>query len=489
MVNLKDPNKRLLAVAVGSVVVALGVFGWLSWSDLQAIDGLHEEHETLRAKLAKAETEIRQIPGLEDEVLILRERVKEYVTILPDDSEVNRLVDDLSTFAGDSGVTVTVLDDTQAKQRKVRQSKTREAFDRITYKVKLTAGTEGFLKFLDSFENKYGRFVNIPTLKIKGGDETPTEGTAAEPASEIDMDLETYVYNPKTQGVDQVEIPKEDAKLERLRQSGKLDARSTDLALARFDYKPAPDRRDPFVDPRLTLAVNGKVSEEVRRAQLQALEDLKARLAKIDELVAREGKTPDPVQKIQLQGQTNALIRELDVLVTKYAADRFFTLPDYAHDFQDSIETPFRALFEKRGQLGDAITIGRKEIEDRVVAMEQALESGRYEKVVALSQDLAQLRSRVEGQEGMEGLFRRAGEVQRRASLHVEFASRAFAFGGCICYQGDPRQSVVIINEKSYGPGESVEDGLVILSINTTEVVFDFKGITVSRRHSGDGTP
>ena len=55
-------------------------------------------------------------------------------------------------------------------------------------------------------------------------------------------------------------------------------------------------------------------------------------------------------------------------------------------------------------------------------------------------------------------------------------------FGGCVYRRKSPGDSVVIINQRSFSPGEMIEEGLVVKSIAAGEVTFDFRGITVTRR-------
>jgi hypothetical protein len=79
------------------------------------------------------------------------------------------------------------------------------------------------------------------------------------------------------------------------------------------------------------------------------------------------------------------------------------------------------------------------------------------------------------------------------ASAHRAFDVLELVFGGCVHYRDDPGKAVVIIsgpglgpNSLSFGPGEVVCDGLSITRITSTEVVFDYRGYEISRRHGAD---
>lgn len=483
MINLKDPNKRMVVISGGASVLVLGALGYLGWTDWQEIGTLRGEHDSLRTAIAKADTEIQQVGDIEDRVLVLRERVKDHAAILPDDSEIYAFVDKLTEFARQSGVTVTGLDDTAAKQRKTKSAATREAFDRVTYKLKLVASTASFIKFLDLFENKYERFVNIPSFKLKGGEfDDKLHKAADDVRHELDLEIETYVYNPKAKTGDVVPIPKEQAKLERLRASGRLNEPGNDIKLVRYDYREVQGRRDPFVDPRLSLAANGKISEELRRQQFTALEEAKKLWQGVLDQIAKEMTAKDPIARIQAQEATNASIRDLSGVVDRHVSAKTFTVSEFQRDFADSVEAPLRALQAERGT-GTGFELSLADIETRVAEMETSLEKGAYDRVVALHREVTELRPRIPVSPEGEPLWQRAEAAHKRAGTYMEFAAKEIAFGGCIVSDDDPSRSVIIVNGRSFSPGESVEEGLVITAIKAHEITFDFRGLKVTRSH------
>jgi Tfp pilus assembly protein PilO len=120
VINLSNKKTRfLLGLGVGTFVLA-GALGFLTWSDWQEISRLDADSDSLRDRISKADVEIRKIAGLEDKVLLLRQSVQDYVNILPDDAEINAFVDKLTEFATAAGVNINKLDDTAARQRRVR---------------------------------------------------------------------------------------------------------------------------------------------------------------------------------------------------------------------------------------------------------------------------------------------------------------------------------------------------------------------------------
>jgi hypothetical protein len=214
---------------------------------------------------------------------------------------------------------------------------------------------------------------------------------------------------------------------------------------------------------------------------------MRGRLAKLVEALAKEDAVADAVRKIQAQEANSRTIRDLESELLRLAEAKFFTIVEYQKDFNDGVLIPFRALCEKRGHLGAPMVIGREEIESRVVSMEAALENGKHDQVVVLYEEVRQLRTRMPSDPALDPLFRRADATKGRASTYLEFAAKELTIGGCVVYANDPRQSVVILNQRSYSPGETVEEGLVITAITPSELTFNFRGVKVSRRHSGDG--
>jgi hypothetical protein len=483
VINLKDPNKRLVVISLAVTAVVLGLGGWLIWTDWKEVERLREEHETLRTQISRDDARLRTVGELEERVLVLREQVKDHAAILPDDAEIHAFVDKLTEFAAQSGVSITGLDDTQAKQRKTRAAASREAFDRVTYKLRLVAGTASFVKFLDLFENKYERFVNVPALRIKAGDSDPRKvKQVAAIRHEIDMDLETYVYNPKGRIGEMVEIPKEAEKLERLRQSGRLTGERSDLQLARYTLRDFASRRDPFVDPRLSLAINSRSSEEARRVQLAKLDDVKAQFAILGADVDAERGLVDPVHRIQVQEANSARIREFDALVSRLETEGFFTVDEYLQEFQEVVLIPFRAIQALRGDTH--VEISLVDLETRVAGMEQALSEQAYDRVLTIHEEIQRLKGRLAAGSDATEVLGRAEAARRKAGVYLDFATKKFDFGGCIVSDDDPSRSVIIINGRSYSPGETVEEGLVITSIRRHDVGFDFRGVTVEKSHS-----
>ena len=96
-------KKQLMSIACATGLVCSAAAGGVYY-----VSGLIAEVEaevTLkRGELKVADTKIAKIPSLEQEVVILRENLGEYVKILPDDDQLNEFVRMVNRFGGQSGV-------------------------------------------------------------------------------------------------------------------------------------------------------------------------------------------------------------------------------------------------------------------------------------------------------------------------------------------------------------------------------------------------
>ena len=256
------------------------------------------------------------------------------MTILPDDAEIHAFVDQLTRFETESGVVVTRLDDTQARQRRSARRRGPSAFESITYKLTLRGTTRQLLAFMDLLENDYDRFVRIPTFEVQAFDDRRSGPQVADEVSRqhsIDLELETYVYNPKKRGRGHVTIPNEPRKLERLRDDGKLEVFASDVTLVRHEIEVRPNRRDPFVDPRV---LTSQIDEEERRAQQDELEDLKGRFQVLRKALALEGEEANLVKRVQATDKNNAFLSTLAADVNGRVDEQFFTVLELAKEFE-----------------------------------------------------------------------------------------------------------------------------------------------------------
>jgi Tfp pilus assembly protein PilO len=486
-------TNRRQQVLVGSIVcgvAVLGLLGWLIYSDLEAIKDTQKSSQTMQAKLRKAEADIDTIRDFEDRVLILRERVKEYVRILPDDTEIHEFVDKLTQFAQEAGVDLVQLDDTGAQRRVGPKSKKKEAFERVVYKLKLRSQTDSLLRFLSLFENQYRRFVRITSMKValdragKTREPDPVTGVLPPPPPHaVDLELETYRYNPKQKGdKGAVAIQNESEKLASLYTEGRLSADTEDLDLAVYNFTPSPQRRDPFTDPRRRMGLENAISPSEREHQEATLDRLRTRLEELQAQIEVESAESNFVARVQLVSVNDRALAEFDQELAEVTKAETFTVPELADAYQKEVRQPFAALMESRNLTPMDAEIQLQHARGYVERMRQALEGRDYAQVVRLDGGLDAMRNDSEGIRGLKEILAEAQHLKDLAEAHLEFEAKELVFGGSVYKKKNPGDSVVIINQRAYSPGEMIEEGLVVKAITAGEVTFDFRGITVTRR-------
>src|SRR5262245_26055748 len=225
-------HKNLLRVSIIGGVLLSGLFGWLGYQDFKARETALEQIAVKRTEIDRADAQIREIPKLEEKVITLRETVNEYVRILPDDKEINEFVKTLSDFATRCDIRVKKLDDEDVRARSGRNQKgATAAFDRVVYKLSIEGTCEQLLSFMDQFEN-YQRFVKISSFKIDHRDTVQQNVDPMSVLHQIDVDLETYVYNAKVKSKENVDIPQESQELEKLKAAGLVTEPGADLLVA-----------------------------------------------------------------------------------------------------------------------------------------------------------------------------------------------------------------------------------------------------------------
>jgi Tfp pilus assembly protein PilO len=479
--ELTNNHKNLLRASIIGGVLLSGLFGWLGYQDWKAREAALEQIAQKRAELDRADAQIREIPKLEEKIIVLRETVNEYVRILPEEKEINTFVEKLTEFASRADVRVKKLDDEDVRARSGRNKKgATAAFDRVVYKVTLEGNCEQLLTFMDQFEN-HERFVRIGSFKIEHRPEVQEGVDPMTIPHQIDLDLETYVYNPKVKSKENVVIPQEGQKLEKLKAAGLLGNESVqDLVLATYKHEGASHRRDLFYDPRIIDDKKKKETEEERLAQRAIVDELLARLQRLAAEVAEEAKIDNTVRRLQAQDRNNRDLVTLGVDIAKTKADHTVTVEDEVARFAREVEQPYEKLAKGRVLEGLTAPILSQQIEEHVVKMRAAMDDSRWEEVVTLHDEVTRLAASVTGID-IRPMMKDADGMQRIAKAHLDFNARPISFGGAVCFENDPAHAVVIINGRSYGPGESVDQDLVVRSISPAQVTFEFRGIVLSQ--------
>jgi Tfp pilus assembly protein PilO len=476
--DVNEQNKKILRFVVAGGVVACGLFGWLGWCDWDERNVTLEKSRSAQELLDRTEMQIREIPKLEERVILLRETVKECVRILPDEREINSFVDQLTQFTSKAGVRVSKLDDEDLKARNGRNKKgATAAFDRVVYKVSLEGTCEQLLRFMDLFEN-HERFVRIGSLKIEHRSTSLQNVDPLTVPHQIDLDLETYVYNAKVKSKDTIEIPQEPAKLEKLRAAGHVESENI-LTVAEYHHDPS-DRRDLFYDPRMVGAAKLKATAAEREAKEKVLTDLAERIRKIAKDATAEAAITNAVRKAQAREKVTKDLVAIGVEISHEKEQPIFATGMLKDRFKKEVDVPFQKLMEGR----DAPTVSAvalQQVEDHVNRMDAALGERRYDDVVTLYREVSTMKAAAKDQAACKVLFERADGIHRIARTNLDFNAVPLRFGGCVCYRDDPAHAVVIINDMPYSPGDAINGEIIVRRISPGEVTFEYRGLTLTQ--------
>jgi len=180
----KNEKVMLLAVLVGSVLIAVasGVTIYFVAKDTSE---LKAANDALHTRIATAKNKLNQLNDMRVEREKAQARLVASESILPSQKEIETLVDNLSEFAKQSGVTI-------VKAEPVRQSAygapiaTSQRFDEADFNLDLTGNYFQFVEFLNYLEN-YKRFIRVDSFSVAAG-RNNSEGNS------MSLDFATFTY-------------------------------------------------------------------------------------------------------------------------------------------------------------------------------------------------------------------------------------------------------------------------------------------------------
>ncbi len=476
---------RTRNIAMGSAAVLIAGLGYFIWSDIAELRQTKADADIARASAARAQADIKGIPRAEEDVLVVRESVKRYVAILPDDKDINKFVDRLTSFATDAGVKIVKLDDQDARARTQRGAKAAtEAFDRVSYKLSMTCSTESLLKFMDLFEN-HQRFVRIPVFKInRGQDVGRSQDVTALVPNDVDMEIETYVYNSTVRQRDPVVIPDEAKKVEGLAKRGVLAKVNADPIIpASWRHDPSMMRRDVFVDPRRVAAQMDSKGETTRLSEEVELEQVLKALSVATAAVNAEGAEQNVVKRAPLKTEAERHLAALGARVEDIQSRNGFAVVAVRTRFEREVIAPYETMMRARGQVPSSVN--RAQLEALLARVREAMNDHRHDEAAALADQALAMRSGSDS--ALTGLFDELTREARIARAHVEFSSIDLVCLGTIVPHDRPDRAVAILNGMPVAPQEGVpgRPDITVKSISVISVTFLYKGVAIERAVNG----
>lgn len=467
-------KRIILTVAIAGVVLAGAALGGVYW-----VQGKIEEETakitTLDGQIAAADQKKQRIPKQEDEVIILRENIAEYVKILPPNSELTRFARTVNSFTQNSGVTLTHLTPTKASADKG------SAFTRFKYDMRFTGTLWQFMKFMNMFES-YKRFVKVTNFRLTAGRSAAGQ-SPDEIIHQFAMAVETYTYTQAVGGKSPVKIPSYEQKKARLRED--IYRARQAIKIERYNFRGRRARRDIFIDPRIDrnnlISDGAPISEQLRELEeaIQELDGIRSKWKQAKE-------TSVLIVRFEMRRDVTKRLDALFAKAEDFEARSFFTYQPYQLRFQREVRDGIDGLMKtvkgvKTGGPGSAEARGlpmtelvgiRRKVED-------ALNEGRLEDAI---DDFELIRDKIEFPANDErvAIANRLREYYHKAKIAQEFSRLAIGVSGTI--RLPESLSTAIINGKTFTEGDAIGDELFLKEVGEDYVEFLFKGVVLRRK-------
>ncbi|MFN0242796.1 MAG: GspMb/PilO family protein [Planctomycetota bacterium] len=457
-----------LYVAGGGLLAALGI-GTLIYFQYGKIEQSRAEVANLRTGIDAARKEIEGTAAQEREVIVLRELSEVMKQILPDTDDVNNLVRTLQAFSEESKVRISGL------KRKMSTSKDKSGFDKVAYTLSFEADAFQLLEFLDMIEG-HSRFMRVPSLRLNGAQRQQIEQNGV-PAHKVQMDIETYVYEPRNDAK-QVKIDSFDRKRDLL--MGEINRRRQSLAVSTYNYRGARGRRDPWIDPRVPVMGDGESALTVPE-QMEIVQGLYDR---VQEVLAKWKQVQDPkvnvIQAMLIRSELEGMLGELEEDVRRIESERAVRYVPSERRLQSEVVEVLAKLREDllafesgSGPSNDTL----REIEETMVRHQDA---GEYKLMLEAYSVIEDRLALIENDPLRKPLVDRLRELANESRAILDFEKIDMKITGIAIMQD--AQPVAVINGKSVGVGDMLNYEIMVHAIRTDEIEFVFRGVVFARR-------
>jgi Tfp pilus assembly protein PilO len=463
-------KKLLLTIGGTAASLCLSAGGGIYYTE-----GLIEEVEVQVADkekaIAAADQRIGLTPGLERDVIILRENLDEYVKILPSEKQIADFVRMLDKFGQQSGVQALGL-----VAKNVREGKG-DRFTPIDYSYEFTATLWQCLKFMNLVEN-FERFVSISDFTITSGDTDRADDTrGGDVVHKVKLTLQTYKYNGKSDSKD-AQIPDYAAQKHALQEI--IWKRMQAIRIDRYDHKGEAGRRDVLIDPRERgdVRLSGPSQAEQRAVldkyvlEITRLREMQQRIKKADttlfEQYSLEKGLKEGLEKV-------AASIDVDASTVTYAP--------YRLRWSKEVVSP---LEELRGIVAHAKPeptkadpyLSARELQQLVADMAADCNSGQLE-TAKTRYDAVSNRLHVPMDDPRHELAVAAKAWHLKAATALDFKSLDLKVQGVVVNPNG--RSGVLLNGETYEEGEYVADDLLLKLVEEEQIWFVYRGLTLVR--------
>ncbi len=182
-----DERQKLIASIAAVVAVAAGLL-YLIYRERTISAETEASIRNCRINIKTAEEKIAQIPALDAERTRLTEVVEEYVRILPDEKEVEALLETLSELKQEAGLVPDAIESFTFVPEPAAAGRhaTSANFQKYIRQVRLRATLFQFATFVNLLE-RYKRFIQVDSFNIR----PQAEGME----HDINMQMSTFTYS------------------------------------------------------------------------------------------------------------------------------------------------------------------------------------------------------------------------------------------------------------------------------------------------------
>lgn len=456
---------------LGGGFLGAASFGGLVYRQYGKIDETRAEVAGLRGNIDSSRKLIEGTPALEREVIVLREISEVMKRILPDTEDVNNLVRTFQKFSEESGVRISGL------KKKTNDARDKGDFDKVAYTLSLDADAFQFLDFLDLIEG-HSRFMRVPNFHItaamrnQAGDRASNDA----PAHKMQVDLETFVYEPK-KDAHAVKIEGFDRKRDLL--LGEIGRRRSGLSVSTYTYHGSRGRRDPWIDPRVPVLGDGESSLTVQE-QMDLVQELVDRMGAALALWQQFETADSVIFELTTRADLEAALTKLEEDLRRVDADKAVRyVPSERKLKNEVIEVLARLrkdVARTEAEHGPSANMLR-EIEGTMVRHE---ERGEYKLMLDAFKAIENQLALADKDPLRKPLSDHLRDLAAEATTVLEFEKLEIKVAG-IAIVGDS-QPVALINGRPLAVGDMLDTEIIIRAIRPEEIEFIFRGVIFARR-------
>jgi Tfp pilus assembly protein PilO len=466
-----DQKKTLLLIGAGTLL-ACGALGYLTYSAKEQIELRVREIEAENKKVTDARTKIAKIRGLEDDVIVLRQNVEEYVKILPDDRMVNDFLNSLSNTAAETGIRPQGYAPNRGESSK-------GAFEPISYQIRAEGTLWQLMAFLNRIESRR-RFMIVPRISIKPGKGAPG-GDIEDVVHEASLLVQTYRYNPKKTGSEPTKIQNEERRIQELQERIALNRKDI-IPPTPYAFTGARNRRDPFIDPRIPVDTEQPFAARGIDEQREIFEQIHARVTEVEAAYERRLEATAMIERLDLHHRISAGIADVEKMIHDAEAENVFTYLPLRSKFNREVKLfeDLKLRFDKlkgEGELDFTLTL--KELKVLLDHMQKLLQSGDLDAVIDRN---AKVKDRLVATAKDPKRRPYVTEIQRlaaKAAVAKEFRGKKLDVSGVAIM---PTGAAAIINGQAVSEGELLEDDLVVHLIQQDSIEFIYKNVVIVKK-------